>query len=341
MLLSEFDYYLPLELIAQTPIENRDHSKLLVLDKNNGNIKHDIFYNILNYINEDDLLVFNNTKVSAYRIFGHKPTGAKVECLITEKIDHNIFKTIVNRGKRLPVGSVIEYDFGLKATVTGILDTGERVIKFDCYDSVDNIIKEQGFVPLPPYIHQKLDDYERYQTVYASNPGSCAAPTAGLHFTPELLSALKEKTNTATVTLNVGIGTFRPIKTDNIDDHIMHSEYYSIPEETKVKIKNCKGRIIAVGTTSTRALETAATGYRNLTKLSGDSQLFIRPGFKFNVVDCLITNFHIPKSTLLLLVSALAGKNNIFKAYHSAIENKYRFFSFGDAMFITDNEVSL
>lgn len=336
MLLSDFDYYLPEELIAQTPIENRDHSRLLVLDKNTGEIQHKHFYDVLDYINEDDLLVFNNTKVSAYRIFGHKPTGASVECLLTEKVDNNIFKSIVNKGKRLPVGSCIEFDFGLKCEVIDIFPTGERLIKFLSDTQVDSIIKEQGQVPLPPYIHKKLENYDRYQTVYAKTPGSCAAPTAGLHFTPELLSEVKKRFNTAEVTLNVGIGTFRPIKVDNIDDHIMHSEYYSIPEETKDKIKNCKGRIIAVGTTSTRALETAATGYRDLTKLSGDSQLFIKPGFKFNVVDCLITNFHIPKSTLLLLVSALAGKDHIFKAYEEAIENRYRFFSFGDAMFITN-----
>lgn len=341
MRLSEFDYYLPTELIAQRPIDERDHSKLLILNKENGNIKHEIFYNIINYINKDDLVIFNNTKVSAYRIFGHKPTGANVECLITEKIDNNIFKTIVNRGKRLPEGSVIEYDFGVSAEVLKILDTGERVIKFNTNEPIDDIISSQGQVPLPPYIHEKLENYDRYQTVYAKAPGSCAAPTAGLHFTPELLKKLNQKVQTAFVTLNVGIGTFRPIKTDNIDDHIMHSEYYSIPEETKIKIENCKGRIIAIGTTSTRALETAATSYRTLTKLQGDSQLFIRPGFKFNVVDCLITNFHIPKSTLLLLVSALAGKEYIFNAYKEAIDNKYRFFSFGDAMFITDNEVQL
>ncbi|MBQ0104950.1 MAG: tRNA preQ1(34) S-adenosylmethionine ribosyltransferase-isomerase QueA, partial [Armatimonadetes bacterium] len=261
--------------------------------------------------------------------------------LITEKVDTNIFKTIVNRGKRLPENSVIEYDFGLKAKVLDILETGERVIRFESETPVDDIIASQGQVPLPPYIHEKLDNYDRYQTVYAKTPGSCAAPTAGLHFTTELLEKLKAKTDTAFVTLNVGIGTFRPIKTDNIDDHIMHSEFYSIPEETKNKIQNCKGRIISVGTTSTRALETASTGHRELTKLEGDSQLFIRPGYKFKTVDCLITNFHIPKSTLLLLVSALAGKENIFNAYRKAVELKYHFFSFGDAMFITDNEVQL
>lgn len=336
MLLSDFDYYLPEELIAQTPIENRDHSKLLILDKNTGEIHHKHFYDILNYINEDDLLIFNNTKVSAYRIFGHKPTGALIECLLTEKVDNNLFKSIVNKGKRLQVGSIIEFDFGLKCEILEIYETGERLIKFLSDTSVDDIIKEQGQVPLPPYIHEKLSNYDRYQTVYAKTPGSCAAPTAGLHFTPELLNEVIRKFNTAEVTLNVGIGTFRPIKVDNIDDHIMHSEYYTIPEETKEKVKNCKGRIIAVGTTSTRALETAATGYRELTKLSGDSQLFIKPGFKFNVVDCLITNFHIPKSTLLLLVSALGGKDHIFNAYNEAIKNKYRFFSFGDAMFITN-----
>ena len=334
MLLSEFDYYLPLELIAQTPIKDRDHSRLLVLNKESGEIEHKNFYNILEYINEDDLVIFNNTKVSAYRIFGHKPTGANVECLITEKVENNVFKTIVNRGKRLPIGSEIVYDFGLKAQVLDILETGERVIKFLSDTPVDDIIKEQGQVPLPPYIHEKLDNYDRYQTVYAKEEGSCAAPTAGLHWTPDLLEKLKSTNDTAYVTLNVGIGTFRPIKVDNIDDHIMHSEFYSIPKETKKKIENCKGRIIAVGTTSTRALETAATGYRQLTKLSGDSQLFIRPGFKFNVVDCLITNFHIPKSTLLLLVSALAGKEHIFNAYEEAVKEKYRFFSFGDAMLI-------
>jgi len=334
MLLSEFDYNLPENLIAQTPLEKRDESKLLVLDKNNGFISHDIFYNIINYINKDDLVIFNDTKVSAYRLYGHKHTGAKIECLLTHKIKNNVFQSLVNPGKKLQIGTEFELDCGLNAKVIDILKTGERVLEFLSDTPVDEIIKTQGTVPLPPYIHKTLDDYGRYQTVYAENNGSVAAPTAGLHFTDELLNKLKEKVDVAYITLHVGIATFRPIKVNNIDDHIMHTEKYIISEETKNKIKNCKGRIIAVGTTTTRALETAANAYRDLRAEEAESSLFIKPGYDFKIVDALITNFHIPKSTLLLLVSALSKKDYIMHAYEEAIKKEYRFFSFGDAMFI-------
>ena len=335
MRLSEFDYHLPEHLIAQTPLTKRDDSRLLVLNKKSGETKHKTFIDIIDYIKTEDLLIFNDTKVSAYRLFGKKSTGAKVECLITKKLGFNYYEAIVSPGRRLQDGSRFILDSNIEVEIESRLETGERKIRFLSEEDVEPIIKSVGQVPLPPYIHQKLDDYNRYQTVYAHEEGSIAAPTAGLHFTTELIEKIKEKgTKICFVTLHVGIATFRPIRTDNIDNHIMHSEDYFIPKETVEAVKNCKGKIIAVGTTSTRALETAALGKRNLKEGFSSSQLFIKPGFDFKIVDGLVTNFHIPKSSLLLLVSALSSKENIFKSYQEAIERRYRFFSFGDAMLI-------
>lgn len=335
MRLSEFNYNLPEELIAQTPLEKRDSSRLLILDKKTGKIDHKIFYEIIDLINPEDLLIFNNTKVSAYRLFGKKDTGANIECLLTKKIDKNIYEAIVSPGRRLPVGTIFTLDCGLRVEITQRYDTGERQIRFLCDFDADETIRTQGLVPLPPYIHKRLDNYDRYQTVYAAPEGSAAAPTAGLHFTKDLIEKIKQQgTHVATVTLHVGIATFRPIRTDNIDDHIMHSEHYIIPQKTVDAINNTKGRIIAVGTTTARALESAAQGKRQISAQESDSQLFIKPPYNFNIVDALITNFHIPKSTLLLMVSALSSREYILNAYSEAIENKYRFFSFGDAMLI-------
>lgn len=335
MQLSDFDYYLPEELIAQTPLKERTASRLLVLDPSDGSTEHRHFYDICDYLRPGDLLVFNNTKVSAYRLFGKKQTGGQVECLLTEKRDTNLYKAIVSPGRRLPENTVFTLDCGLDVQILERYETGERLIRFLGVEDADPVIKEHGLVPLPPYIHEKLDDYDRYQTVYAEPEGSAAAPTAGLHFTNELLDKIKAMgVEFAFVTLHVGIGTFRPIRCDNIDDHIMHSEHYIISEETAGQVAEAKGRIIAVGTTSVRALESAAAGKRRLRVEEADSRLFIKPPYDFQIIDGLITNFHIPKSTLLLLVSALAGKDNILSAYKEAVEMKYRFFSFGDAMYI-------
>ncbi len=335
MQLSDFDYYLPEELIAQKPLENRDASRLLVLDPETGKTEHRHFYDICDYLLPGDLLVFNDTKVSSYRLFGRKSTGGRVECLLTRKLETNLYKAVVSPGRRLPENTVFRLDCGLDVKILRRYETGERLIRFLSEGDADPVIKKHGLVPLPPYIHEKLEDYGRYQTVYADPEGSAAAPTAGLHFTKELLAKIKDMgVESAFVTLHVGIGTFRPIRCDNIDEHIMHSERYIIPGATVEKVKNAKGRIIAVGTTSVRALESAAEGRRLLREEEADSRLFIRPPYDFKIADGLITNFHIPKSTLLLLVSALAGRENILSAYKEAVELRYRFFSFGDAMFI-------
>ena len=340
MKLEEFDYYLPEELIAQVPIEKRDESRLMVLDKKLSSIEHKTFKDIIDYLKPGDCLVRNNTRVIPARLYGKKETGANVEFVLLNRIEGDIWETIVRPGNKLKPGTFVTFGNGiLKAEILDILEGGTRKVKFN-YDGIFNeILDKIGLMPLPPYIHESLEEKDRYQTVYAKYNGSAAAPTAGLHFTPELLQKIEEKgVKIANVTLHVGIGTFRPVKEENIEDHKMHTEHFYIKEEDAQKInetKNNGGRIIAVGTTSCRVLETIAdekTGFVKATE--GDTGIYIYPGYKFKCIDGLITNFHLPKSTLLMLVSALAGKEFILKAYNEAVKEKYRFFSFGDAMYI-------
>ena len=340
-----FDYELPKELIAQTPLEKRDSSRLLVLNKNNGNIKHEHFNNIKNYLKKGDVLVLNNTKVIPARLIGEKEeTGAVIELLLLKDLGNDTWECLSKPAKRLKIGTIVSFGDGLlKAKVTEKFDEGITHVKL-IYDGIlMEILDKLGTMPLPPYIHETLQDQGRYQTVYAKLPGSAAAPTAGLHFTKELLKEIEEMGITVCyVTLHVGLGTFRPVEEENVLDHKMHSEYYQMNEETANILNNAKKegrRIIAVGTTSTRTLETIATNNNGTFKASsGDTNIFIYPGYEFKAIDCLITNFHLPKSTLVMLVSALAGRENILNAYKEAVNEKYRFFSFGDAMFITNDE---
>lgn len=336
----DFDYVLPEELIAQDPLEDRSSSRLMVLDKNTGEVSHHIFKEIIDYLNPGDCLVLNNTKVIPARLFGVKEgTLAKIEILLLKRKPDDIWETLVKPGKKAKPGTKIIFGDGLLVgEIIDIVDDGNRLIKFS-YDGIfEEILDKLGQMPLPPYITHQLKDKNRYQTVYAKYDGSAAAPTAGLHFTKELLSAVKEKgVDIAEVTLHVGLGTFRPVKVDNVLDHHMHSEFYMVSKDAADKINNAKkngGRIISVGTTSTRTLESAADENGMLHECSGWTQIFIYPGYRFKVIDCLITNFHLPQSTLVMLVSALAGRENILAAYQKAVEEKYRFFSFGDAMLI-------
>ena len=339
MQVSEFDYNLPEELIAQVPIEKRDESRLMVLDRKMEKIEHKTFKDIIDYLEPGDCLVRNNTKVIPARIYGKKETGAKVEFLLLKNIEGDIWETIVRPGNKLHSGAKVIFGEGLlKAEVIETMPGGTRKVKFE-YDGIFNEILDRiGLMPLPPYIHKSLKERDRYQTVYAKYEGSAAAPTAGLHFTSELLKKIEEKgIKIANVTLHVGIGTFRPVKEENVEDHDMHSEHFYIKEEDARKInetKNNGGRVIAVGTTSCRVLETIANENGLVKETEGDTKIFIYPGYKFKCLDGLITNFHLPQSTLLMLVSALAGKEYILKAYNEAVKEKYRFFSFGDAMFI-------
>lgn len=337
---SDFYYDLPEELIAQDPLEDRASSRLLVLNKKTGEIEHTIFKNIKNYLKKGDCLVINNTKVIPARLIGEKEgSGGKVEFLLLKKISLDTWEIIVKPGKKARGGARVSFGGGLlTAEVIEVLPDGNRIVKF-FYDGVfENVLDKLGQMPLPPYITHALKDKNRYQTVYAKNDGSAAAPTAGLHFTKELLTEIKEMgVYIAELTLHVGLGTFRPVKVDDVESHVMHSEYYKIDEENAEIINNAKkngGRIISVGTTSTRVLETVADENGHMTAKSGETKIFIYPPYKYKIVDALITNFHLPESTLLMLVSALAGKKNIDKAYKQAVEMKYRFFSFGDAMFI-------
>ena len=339
MKLSEFNYDLPKELIAQTPIEKRDESRLMVLDREKQTIEHKTFKDIIDYLEPGDCLVRNNTKVLPARLYGKKETGAKVEFLLLNQIEGDIWECIVRPGNKLHVGTKVEFGDGiLKANILEVMPGGTRKIEFK-YDGIFNeILDKIGLMPLPPYIHEELKQNERYQTVYAKYNGSAAAPTAGLHFTEELLEKIEKKgVKIANVTLHVGIGTFRPVKVENIEEHQMHSEHYYIKEEDVQKINETKEqgkRVIAVGTTSCRVLETIADENGKVFATEGDTKIFIYPGYKFKCLDGLITNFHLPESTLLMLVSALAGKEYIMKAYNEAVKQKYRFFSFGDAMFI-------
>ena len=340
MELSEFNYELPEELIAQTPIEKRDESRLMILDKNTGKIEHKIFKDIIDYLEPGDCLVRNNTRVIPARLYGKKETGAHVEFLLLNRIEGDIWECIVRPGNKLHVGTNVIFGEGLlKAKILEIMPGGTRKVEFSYKGIFNEILDKIGMMPLPPYIHEELKQKDRYQTVYAKYDGSAAAPTAGLHFTPELLKRLEDKgVIIANVTLHVGIGTFRPVKEENIEEHDMHTEHYYIKQEDVDKINETKkngGKVIAVGTTSCRVLETIAdenTGMVHVTE--GDTNIFIYPGYKFKCIDCLITNFHLPESTLIMLVSALAGKDYIMKAYEEAVKEKYKFFSFGDAMFI-------
>lgn len=336
---SDFYYELPEELIAQTPVEPRDSSRLMKIDRQSGGITHDRFYNLCNYLNKGDLLVLNDSKVFPARIYGVKQeTGVPVEFLLLKHLELDLWEVIVRPGRRLKKGARVDFSPELSAEVTEVKDDGNRIVKFS-YDGVFfDILDRIGQMPLPPYIKEKLKDKDRYNTVYCREEGSAAAPTAGLHFTENVFSSLKEKgVDTAFVTLHVGLGTFRPVKEDNILDHKMHVEHYSVPQETADKIKQCKangGRVISVGTTSCRTLESAADDSGNLTAGSADTGIFIYPGYKFKVIDGLITNFHLPESTLIMLVSAFLGREKTLAAYQTAIQEKYRFFSFGDSMMI-------
>lgn len=339
--LEEFDYDLPEELIAQVPIKKRDESRLMVLNRKEKNVEHKVFKNIIDYLKPGDCLVRNNTKVIPARLYGKKDTGANVEFVLLKQIEGDIWESIVRPGNKLKPGTKVEFGEGiLNATVLEVLEGGTRKVEFTYNGIFNEILDKIGLMPLPPYIHESLKEKGRYQTVYAKYDGSAAAPTAGLHFTPELLKQVEEKgVKIANVTLHVGIGTFRPVKEENIEEHKMHTEHFYIKQEDVDKINETKkagGRVIAVGTTSCRVLETIAdskTGQVIATE--GDTGIYIYPGYKFKCIDGLITNFHLPKSTLLMLVSAFAGREFVLKCYNEAVKEKYRFFSFGDAMFIS------
>ena len=339
MKVSDFNYNLPEELIAQVPIQKRDESRLMILNRKNQTIENRTFKDIIDYLQPGDCLVRNNTKVIPARIYGKKETGANVEFFLLNNIEGDIWECIVRPGNKLHIGAKVIFGEGiLKAEIIDTMEGGTRKVKFSYKGIFNEILDKIGLMPLPPYIHEELKDKDRYQTVYAKYRGSAAAPTAGLHFTEELLSKIEQKgIQIANVTLHVGIGTFRPVKEETVEKHHMHSEHYYIKKEDVNKINTAKKngkRVIAVGTTSCRVLETIADENGHVKEEEGDTQIFIYPGYKFKILDGLITNFHLPQSTLLMLVSAFAGKDYILKAYKEAVKEKYRFFSFGDAMFI-------
>ena len=336
---SDFDYNLPEELIAQTPLEKRDTSKLLVLNKETGEIEHKHFTDIIDYLNKGDVLVLNDTKVIPARLYGVKEeTKAAIELLMLKDLGNDTWECLTKPAKRIKVGTIVDFSDKLKAECIEVKDEGIRIFKLIYNGILYEILDELGEMPLPPYIHEKLKDKDRYQTVYAKNAGSAAAPTAGLHFTEELMNKLKDKgVEIEYVTLHVGLGTFRPVNVSDVKNHKMHSEYYQMSKETAMALNKAKkeGRnIISVGTTSVRTLETIMNLYGEFKECSGWTTIFIYPGYEFKAIDKLITNFHLPKSTLVMLVSALAGKENIMNAYKEAVDNKYRFFSFSDSMFI-------
>lgn len=340
MKLSDFNYDLPEELIAQDPLEKRSDSRLMVVGREDGSIEHRHFYDILDYVNQGDCLVINDTKVIPARLMGVKEdTGASIEVLLLKRKEEKLWETLVKPGKKAKVGARISFGDGLLVgEVIDIVEEGNRLIRFEYEGIWEELLDKLGQMPLPPYITHKLKDRNRYQTVYAKHDGSAAAPTAGLHFTEELLQQLKEKgVEIAHVTLHVGLGTFRPVKVDNILEHHMHSEFYMVEQEEADKINAAKARgnrVISVGTTSTRTLESVADENGIVKAGSGWTDIFIYPGYKFKVIDCLITNFHLPESTLLMLVSAFSTRENMLNAYEVAVKERYRFFSFGDAMFI-------
>lgn len=337
---SDFYFDLPQELIAQDPLEDRSSSRLLVLDKETGEMEHRVFHDIVEYLHEGDCLVLNNTKVIPARLMGaKKDTGATIEVLLLKRRENDIWETLVKPGKKAKPGTVITFGEGLlTGTVVDIVDEGNRLIQFSYEGIFEEVLDKLGEMPLPPYITHKLQDKNRYQTVYAKYEGSAAAPTAGLHFTKELLAQVAEKgVKIAYVTLHVGLGTFRPVKEENVLEHHMHSEFYQVTPEAAKLINDTKaagGRVICVGTTSCRTIESAADQNGVVQAGCGDTEIFIYPGYQFKVLDNLITNFHLPESTLIMLVSALAGREHVLHAYETAVEMKYRFFSFGDAMFI-------
>ena len=338
MKLSDFMYDLPEERIAQTPVEPRDHSRLMVLHRDTGAIEHRHFYDIIDYLNPGDCLVINDTRVIPARLYGERPTGGACEVLLLKQLGPKRWETLVRPGKKLKPGAEVVFGDGrLKCRVTDTTDVGGRIVEFECEGSFEAALDALGEMPLPPYIHEKLEDRDRYQTVYARQDGSAAAPTAGLHFTPELMKRIQEKgVDIVPVLLHVGLGTFRPVKVENIEEHEMHSEYFEVTQEAADRVNAARdrgGRIVAVGTTSVRTLESAARDGR-LTATRGDTSIFIKPGYRFQMVDALITNFHLPGSTLIMLVSALWERERILAAYRTAVEEKYRFFSFGDAMLI-------
>lgn len=340
----DFYFDLPQELIAQDPLEDRSASRLLVLNKHTGRVTHRHFRNIKEYLKPGDCLVINDTKVIPARLFGiKKDTGAKIEVLLLKRRENDIWETLVKPGKKAKPGTELEFGDGrLTATVVDVVEEGNRLIQFHYEGIFEEILDELGQMPLPPYITHQLQDKNRYQTVYAKHEGSAAAPTAGLHFTKELLDEIEAMgVKIAHVTLHVGLGTFRPVKVDNVLDHHMHSEFYMVEESEAKKVNDTKaagGRVICVGTTSCRTIESAAGADGTLKAGSGWTEIFIYPGYQFKILDCLITNFHLPESTLVMLVSALAGRESVLEAYQQAIKERYRFFSFGDAMFITDED---
>lgn len=345
MKLSEFDYELPEELIAQFPAQRRDFSRLLVLDKKNGKLEHKHFYDIIDYLGENDVLVLNNTRVIPARLFARRVTGANIEIFLLKEIKKDVWEVLLRPAKRVKIGDILDVSEELSVEVIEKYDGGKALVRLIYVGDIFEVLDRVGEIPLPPYIERKMSDaelekldYERYQTVYAKNKGSVAAPTAGLHFTQEILQKLKDKgVEICYVTLNVGLGTFKPVNTENIEDHKMDNEVFEITlQAAKTISEGIKAgkRIVAVGTTSTRTLETVFQKYGEVRAVKDSSEMFIYPGYEFKVVDALITNFHLPKSTLIMLVSALAGKDNIFNAYEEAIAQKYRFYSYGDCMFI-------
>jgi len=337
----DFDFFLPEKLIAQTPLDNRDSSKLLIVNKKTGNLIHEKFSNIINYLNEGDVLVLNDTKVMPARIIGIKEeTNAVIEILMLKDMGNFNFECLVKPAKRIKIGTTVKFGDKLSAICIEKLEDGIAHFKFEFSGVFYEILDDLGEMPLPPYIHEKLEDKNRYQTVYAKNIGSAAAPTAGLHFTQDILELISKKgIQICYITLHVGLGTFRPVSVDDVKNHKMHSEFYMIKEDTAHilnEAKNHKKRIISVGTTTTRTLETIMNKYGEFKEDSGFTDIFIYPGYKFSAIDSLITNFHLPKSTLIMLVSALSSKEIILNAYNEAVKNNYRFFSFGDSMFISD-----
>ena len=339
MRLSEFDYELPEELIAQKPIEPRNFSRLMVLDPARQTIQHEHFFDLKKFLTAGDTLIFNDTRVIPARLIGRKATGARAEIFLLRRLDATTWESLVKPGRKITEGAEISFGSELSCKVVGRTNFGGRIVKFKFDGIFEEILDRLGETPLPPYIHEKLDDAERYQTVYNRERGSAAAPTAGLHFTAEQMQNLKNfGVNLGFVTLHVGLGTFRPVQVENIEQHQMHEEFFSIPQETADLIRETKlrgGRVIAVGTTSIRTLEAVAIDKNSVAAGSDSTKIFIYPGYEFKIVDALITNFHLPKSTLLMLVSAFAGRNFILQAYREAVKERYRFFSFGDAMFIT------
>jgi len=337
---SLFDYDLPEELIAQEPIEPRDHARMLVLHRATGDVEHRHFYNLPEYLHAGDTLVLNDTRVSAWRLWGHKATGGRVEILLMRLLDGERWQALLRPARRLPEGTRVQIDAepsvgSLTAVVEARLEDGTRLVRILADQPLESILPKVGRVPLPPYIRRDLPDPERYQTVLARQPGSAAAPTAGLHFTPQLLETLRQQgVQIATITLHISLDTFRPLKSESVEEHKMHGEWYSISPEAAAVINRTSGRIVAVGTTSVRTLESAAVGKRRVQAQTDETRLYITPGYQFQVVEGLITNFHMPRTTMLVLVSAFAGRECVLRAYHEAVRRRYRFLSFGDAMLI-------